>query len=60
MKLEFDDKSYLEIIQDKKELTIILCGNKCKNQLTVSSVKLSAEQVKEMLSFLSQFDKFLQ
>jgi hypothetical protein len=55
MKIEFDDKSYLELIEKNKELIVILCGNKSKNQLTVSSVKLSLKQVQQIVDFLNKF-----
>lgn len=52
MKLEFKDGSYFEMIQNSDIVTIILCGKKGKNLLTMSSADLTKEQVKQIINFL--------
>ena len=57
LKIEFNDKSYIEMTTKAEGLAIVLCGNKNKNQLTMSSVSLTIEQVEQMITFLEDFVK---
>jgi hypothetical protein len=56
MKIEFEDKSYIELSFGNNEVTIILCGVKGRNQLTMSSATLSKAQALEVLTFFKQFE----
>ncbi|MFA5023350.1 MAG: hypothetical protein WC523_00135 [Patescibacteria group bacterium] len=51
MKIEFADKSYLELIKTDNGVSVILCGIKNKNQTTISSANLTNEQSKEIFDF---------
>lgn len=54
MKIVFEDGSFLELLkEDDGTVTIVLCGFKGKNQLTMSSSKLSADQINKILEFLN-------
>jgi len=58
MRVTFKDGSFLEIMtsaEDKNKLTIIMCGFKGYNQLTMSSSDLSLNQVNEMIGFLTDW-----
>ena len=55
MKILFDDNSFLEIVPDEDRLMMVLCGRKSYREVTMSSAKLSEEQVLEMISFLHRW-----
>ena len=60
MKITFKDGSFLEIIpsapdEDEPKITIVMCGHKGYNQVTMSSSELSPVQVSEMIKFLAKW-----
>lgn len=61
MKVTFKDGSFLEIIpsaQDEEpKITIVMCGHKGYNQVTMSSSDLSLPQVSEITGFLADWIK---
>jgi len=56
MKVTFKDGSFLEIIPsasgEEPKITIVMCGHKGYNQVTMSSSDLSPAQTGEMIEFL--------
>lgn len=53
MKIIFnEDNSFLEVLPSDETITIILCGRKSHNEVTMSSAELSNIQVDELLNFL--------
>ncbi len=62
MRVTFKDGSFLEMMPSTQEdgenkLTVIMCGFKGYNQLTMSSSDLSLDQVNEMIKFLSEWSE---
>ena len=53
MKIAFEDKSYIELTQQGNDIIIVLCGNKDRKQLTISSVRLSIDHIKQIITFLN-------
>jgi hypothetical protein len=58
MKIIFEeDNSFLEVLPSGKTITIILCGRKSHNEVTMSSAELSNTQVDDLLNFLISWKK---
>ena len=56
MKITFeDDGSFLEFLPESDKITVILCGRKSYNQVTMSNANISEEQVSEIIEFLLEW-----
>ena len=57
MKVEFEDGSFimLDITNDPNKLNLIMCGLKDERNLTMSSSKLTREQVEMIVKFLGDW-----
>lgn len=57
MKIEFEDGSFimLDMTNDPNKLNFIMCGLKDQRSLTMSSSKLSREQVEAVVKFLESW-----
>ena len=53
MKIEFDDGSFLEVVQNGDKTHIVMCGFKTDKQLTMSVSDLNKDQLKQLVEFLS-------
>ena len=59
MKIEFEDNSFVEIMESGKEneLIIAMCGYKDYRNVTVSSSSLSAQQIDKIIDYLVDWRK---
>lgn len=56
MKITFEeDGSFLEFLPAKEGITVILCGKKSYNQVTMSKAALTKSQVSDIIEFLSDW-----
>ena len=59
MKITFEDGSFLEFMpsaQDDNKLTVILCGFKDINKLTMATSEIDRNNVSEIIEFLSEWN----
>jgi len=57
MKITFEDGSFImfDVTNNKDQLNLIMCGLQGSNKLTMSSSKLSRDQIEQAVKFLESW-----